>query len=91
MIMNTWYKTFGTTVEPVEVESDTEHFVKLAGCKGRDAKRSDYFNFFPTRADAVAHVLQRAADKVGRLEVDLEQARKAEAAVKAKYADEETP
>lgn len=84
--MSTWYRVSHHAIEPVEVEAETTSRVKVGG-RLRN-KRSEYDNYFPTRAAALEHILQRAAGRVGEAEFRLKLARDDEAAVKAKYADE---
>jgi hypothetical protein len=61
--MSTWYRVYKTSTEIgcVDVEKETDCFIWIAGKGVRSAKRTDYWNYFPSLEEAVA--FQRRALK----------------------------
>lgn len=63
-----WFKAIGSryghySIEAVEVEKETAHFVTMQG--NRVAKRSSYDNYFPSFGEAKDYLMEKAT---GRLE-----------------------
>lgn len=75
-----WYQTrergdyWGKYIEPVEVEKYTEHFVWLRGRKAREGRITAYYCYFPTWADAQAHLLDIAQKRLDSARLSLQNA-----------------
>lgn len=72
----TWYRAeiggFAPTIKPVEVERETESSVWIAG--RRNAKRSEWRNYFQTWDDAHALLMSDAAERVAEARKRLQHA-----------------
>lgn len=75
MSTTTWYTVnkWGHAPDAVEVVRETEHFVVLSnrGHERRDAKRSEYLNYFRTYEEARAHTIALCKQDVDKAERDL--------------------
>lgn len=65
----TWYRTGGarypgTEIDPVEIERETEEFVYING--RRNAKNSDYGNYFSSWVEAHSYLMARHSAAVSR-------------------------
>jgi hypothetical protein len=67
------YKTGSTKIEKVEVAGETDHFVKLLNGR-KEAKRSDWSNYFDSFDNAKNYLLEKAERKVSSLRRQLESA-----------------
>jgi hypothetical protein len=69
------YRTGGwgkNLIESVEVEKETEASIWIEG--KRNAKKTEYHNYFDTWADAKRHLLTVAEKKVAGIRLNLERA-----------------
>jgi hypothetical protein len=73
----TWYRAVNHRIEPVEVIKVTDkQIVYVAnGREYRAAKEGSYDNYFSTRAEAKAHLVELWTNRVKNAENDLEYAR----------------
>lgn len=84
MSEQTWWRVHrgypGVVREPVRVTKSTEHSVWIEGVPGRAfrvAKKSEYNMYFPTEAEAVEYLLERARAKAKNAQRELQEARSA--------------
>ncbi len=65
--------TIGNRIEKVEVVGETECFVKLPNGR-KDAKRSEWQNYFDSFDDAKNYLIDKAQKRVDSLRTQLESA-----------------
>jgi hypothetical protein len=73
-----WWKVFLGNLEAVRVVSATPRTVTILGDDGRERRRnlSGPSRFFPTRKEAVDHILKEARDRVDLAKDQLERAQR---------------
>lgn len=74
----TWYKTGGygrSLIEPVEIERFTDACVWIKG--RRNARSTDFYNFYPTWQGAKDALVAKAEAKLERAKAEVERARSA--------------
>lgn len=69
----TWYRAWFGKIEPVEVVSETEQFVTIAGGR-RDKKITDWQSYFKTYDAAKAWLLAGALEKLNAAKANVERA-----------------
>ena len=77
--METWYKVRFDKIEPVEVVRHTAKFVifpkdEFWNKERKEAKRSDWSNYFETWEEAYDYALTKAQAKVDSLRLQLQKA-----------------
>lgn len=84
--MSIWYRAQFGSIEEIEVLKETSAFVYPNDGQGRRvAKRSDWSNWFPTKEEAVQHLLDLASWKMDKARKQLDAAEKEYGEIKRKY------